>query len=170
MPVDHEPPSANGDPRGRGPKPPVLAVGAVVFDRQARVLLIRRARPPAAGSWTLPGGRVDPGETPEAAVVRELREETSLDARVVCGLGTVMVERDGYAYAIVEHLLVPVDPDAPLQAADDAAAVRWVRRGGLHALGVTPEVIRVIEGARSEARTRHLLDATRSSREHRRRR
>ncbi len=70
----------------------VVAAGAVVFDGLGRVLLVRRGHAPSLGEWTLlPGGRVEPGESPEAAVVRELREETALDGRVIASLGVVAV-------------------------------------------------------------------------------
>jgi ADP-ribose pyrophosphatase YjhB (NUDIX family) len=59
------------------PDRPFLAISAAVF-RAGRVLLVRRARPPSAGPWTLPGGAVEAGETLHEAVVRELREETGL--------------------------------------------------------------------------------------------
>jgi 8-oxo-dGTP diphosphatase len=60
---------------------PVLAVSAAIF-RDGRVLVVRRAQQPAAGSWTLPGGRVELGETLVAAVTREVAEETALTIRV----------------------------------------------------------------------------------------
>ena len=60
------------------PARPYLAVSAAVF-RNGRVLIVRRARPPAQGLHTLPGGVVELGETLEQAVIREVREETSLD-------------------------------------------------------------------------------------------
>ncbi|HKV90303.1 MAG TPA: NUDIX hydrolase [Thermoplasmata archaeon] len=63
----------------RGPK---LSVDAVWIAAD-RLLLVLRARPPFRGSWALPGGFVEPEETVEAAVARELREETGLDARPV---------------------------------------------------------------------------------------
>jgi ADP-ribose pyrophosphatase YjhB (NUDIX family) len=59
------------------PTRPYLAVSAAVF-RDGRVLIVRRARPPAHGLYTLPGGGVELGETLEDAVVREIREETAL--------------------------------------------------------------------------------------------
>lgn len=58
-------------------KLPILTVDACVFDTRGALLLIRRARPPFEGLWALPGGLVDPGETVESAVVRELQEETN---------------------------------------------------------------------------------------------
>src|SRR5207237_3402371 len=60
---------------------PELAVSAAIF-RDGRVLVVRRAQAPAAGSWTLPGGRVELGETLVAAVIREVAEETALTIRV----------------------------------------------------------------------------------------
>ncbi|MGO9910920.1 MAG: NUDIX domain-containing protein, partial [Acidimicrobiales bacterium] len=65
---------------------PVLAVGAVVRSG-TRILMVRRGREPSAGRWSIPGGRVEPGETPEAAVARELWEETGLAVVVTQLLG-----------------------------------------------------------------------------------
>jgi len=64
------------------PEWPLVGVGGVVID-QDRALLVRRAREPALGEWTIPGGLLEIGETLSAAVERELREETGLIVRVV---------------------------------------------------------------------------------------
>jgi 8-oxo-dGTP diphosphatase len=64
------------------PEWPLVGVGGVVID-QGRALLVRRAREPALGEWTIPGGLLEVGETLAAAVERELREETGLVVRVV---------------------------------------------------------------------------------------
>jgi ADP-ribose pyrophosphatase YjhB (NUDIX family) len=140
---------------------PVPAVGAVVVGRDGRVLLVRRGRPPSVGSWTLPGGHVEPGEAFETAAVREVREETGMDAHVVCPLGIVTVAREGYAYAIHEHLLVvrAVPNHAPPQprAGDDAIDARWVPRGELPALGVLADAIAVVDRGLTEARARGLI-------------
>src|SRR2546430_16924216 len=61
----------------------VPCAGAVVKDQAGRLLLVRRGREPGRGRWSLPGGRVEPGETAAEAAVREVREETGLD--VVAG-------------------------------------------------------------------------------------
>jgi len=124
----------------------------VVVDPRGRVLLIRRARDPAAGTWTIPGGHVEPGETLEVAVVRELREETCLDARVIGSLGLETVTADDVTYAIHEHLLVPVD-DRPPQAGDDASEVRWAAQADIAGLGVRKEVIAVLERGIARARS-----------------
>ncbi|MPZ17941.1 MAG: NUDIX domain-containing protein [Luteitalea sp.] len=63
------------------PKQPIVGVGAVVID-EGRVLLVRRATEPQAGQWSLPGGRVELGETLTAAVARELHEETGVEIDV----------------------------------------------------------------------------------------
>lgn len=98
------------------------------------------------GAWTLPGGRIEPGETPAAAVVREVGEETGLACRVVCALGVVPVAGEGFSYAIHEHLLVPLDRAEP-RAADDAADARWAEHAELAALDVRPEATEVVERA-----------------------
>jgi ADP-ribose pyrophosphatase YjhB (NUDIX family) len=134
---------------------PVLAVGGVVVDRAGRVLLVRRARPPGAGAWTLPGGRVEGGESLEAAIVREVREETAIATRVVCPLGAVNIAREGFAYAIHEHLLVPVG-EGPIRAADDAAEARWLARDELGDFGVLPDATEVIDRGLTEAFGRGL--------------
>ncbi len=68
------------------PTRPYLVVSAAVF-RDDRVLIVRRARPPAHGLYTLPGGGVELGETLEQAVIREIREETALEIEPVALVG-----------------------------------------------------------------------------------
>jgi 8-oxo-dGTP diphosphatase len=68
------------------PTRPFLAVSAAIF-RDGRVLIVRRARPPAHGLYTLPGGGVELGETLEQAVIREVREETALDIEPIALVG-----------------------------------------------------------------------------------
>ncbi len=84
------------------PTRPYLAVSAAIF-RDGQVLIVRRARPPAHGLYTLPGGGVELGETLEQAVVREIREETALAIEPV--------ELVGFRQAIVR------DADRPRRAA-----------------------------------------------------
>lgn len=61
---------------------PVLAASIAVF-REGKVLLIQRAKAPAQGLYSLPGGRIEPGETMQAGVLRELHEELALEAELV---------------------------------------------------------------------------------------
>ena len=105
---------------------PEVCVGAVVVDDD-RLLMIRRGHGPAAGEWSLPGGRVEGGELLAEAVVRELREETGLE--VVCGDLLGWVERMGedHHFVILDFVATLLGPDnAQPVAGDDAAEVAWV--------------------------------------------
>jgi ADP-ribose pyrophosphatase YjhB (NUDIX family) len=101
-----------------------VAVGAIVV-LDGSMLLVRRGRGPAAGQWSVPGGRVEPGELLVEAVVRELGEETGLEA--VCGRLVGVAERlgDGHHYVILDYEATVLDGAEPV-AGDDAAEVAWV--------------------------------------------
>jgi 8-oxo-dGTP diphosphatase len=103
----------------------VPCVGAIITDQAGRLLLIRRRNEPGAGLWSLPGGRIEPGETDQQAVVREVREETSLV--VTCGALAGAVERPGLAGRVLDirDYLVSVT-GGEVAAGDDAADARWV--------------------------------------------
>jgi ADP-ribose pyrophosphatase YjhB (NUDIX family) len=144
-------------------------VGAVIVDPAGRILLARRGRPPSIGSWTLPGGKVEEGESPEAAVVREVREETGLAAKVVCELCTVTIAREGFSFLVHEFLVVPGSAGAEeerthhepstedVRAGDDVSDVAWVRRDDLPRLGVLPDAVAVIEQGLTEAAARGVM-------------
>ena len=103
---------------------PEVCVGAVVVDDD-RLLLVRRGRGPGEGRWSVPGGRVEGGETLGEAVVRELQEETGLDG--LCGALLGWVERihPDHHFVILDFIVDVLDPAEPI-AGDDAAEVRWV--------------------------------------------
>lgn len=106
---------------------PEVAVGAIVIDR-GQLLLVRRGRGPGRGLWSVPGGRVEPGEPMTTAVEREVLEETAL--QVVCGPFVGWVERIG-----ADHHFLIMDFRADLagsrmaRAGDDASEVAWVDLG-----------------------------------------
>lgn len=121
--------------------------GAVIFHSDGRVLLVLRGRPPAMGTWSLPGGRLEAGETPEQAAVREVREETGLVVTVVRHLELFPLRDGELAFDIHEIHCAPVDEDATPIAGDDAADVRWVRPADFPSLGVTEAVQGVVARA-----------------------
>jgi 8-oxo-dGTP diphosphatase len=126
-----------------------LAVGAVVLREDGAVVLVRRARPPAVGTWTLPGGKVEGAETLEEAIVREVFEETSLHVTPGAIVETLDLEREGFSYRITDFVChVKGGGSEDLRAGDDVDAARWVSHGDLTLLGLTPEVLRVIARAR----------------------
>lgn len=89
------------------------------------LLLVRRGQGPAAGEWSVPGGRVEGGELLAEAVVREVEEETGLEC--VCGALVGWVERldDDHHFVILDFEVTVLD-DSPPRAGDDAAEAAWV--------------------------------------------
>jgi ADP-ribose pyrophosphatase YjhB (NUDIX family) len=132
------------------PDRPIVGVGAVVLDGD-RVLLVKRAQEPLKGAWSLPGGAVELGEALEAAVARELLEETGLTVDVgpvVEVLDRVQQAPDGrveYHYVIIDYLCTP--RSGTLAHASDVAAAAWVDRSDLPAYHLTEKATAVIEKA-----------------------
>jgi 8-oxo-dGTP diphosphatase len=122
---------------------PEVAVGAVVR-RRDELLLVRRGHGPAAGDWSLPGGRVRVGEELRDAVVRETREETGVEVVVERFLG--WVERiggdpDPYHFVILDFACAPIEPQQRLVAGDDAAEAAWVPLDALDGLPLVPGLL-----------------------------
>jgi 8-oxo-dGTP diphosphatase len=92
------------------------------------LLLVRRGRGPAAGEWSVPGGRVERGETLHEAVVRETYEESGLEVVVDRFLGWVERINDEYHYVILDFAVTALDPTQTPVAGDDAAEAAWVPR------------------------------------------
>ena len=114
-------------------------MGAVAV-ADGRLLLIRRGHGPAAGEWSVPGGRVEAGETLAEAVVRELAEETGLEA--VCDDLVGWVERIGedHHFVILDFEATPLDGGEP-RPGDDAADVAWVALHEVAELDVVDGVV-----------------------------
>lgn len=136
---------------------PVAAVGVVCL-RGAEVLLIRRGKPPRAGEWSLPGGRMEWGETAAAAALRELREETAVEAALI-GLVDVVdsilssrTNGDVWGhYVLIDYAARWVSGE-PV-AGDDAAAAQFFPLAEIDGLGLWDETVRIIRaGAALAAR------------------
>ena len=114
-----------------------MAVGAIAIQGD-EILLIRRGHGPAAGEWSVPGGKVEPGELLASAVLRELEEETGIEA--VCGPFVGWVERiDGqHHYVIMDFEVTVMSNDAPV-AGSDAVEAAWVSLNEL-------DELRLVEG------------------------
>jgi 8-oxo-dGTP diphosphatase len=128
---------------------PILGVGAVIVD-DGRLLVVRRGNEPAAGRWTLPGGKVERGERIADAVAREVREETGLEVEVGDLVGIHEVLGRGGHYVIVDHHATVVAGE--LTAGDDAAEVAWMDRAELEAARTTRGLIAFLD--------RHGVDLT----------
>jgi 8-oxo-dGTP diphosphatase len=131
------------------PETPLVGVGAVIVD-QGRVVLVKRKFPPLAGEWSIPGGRLEIGETQREAVVRETREETGLtvEPRELLGVYDRLLRDDGgrirYHYVLIDFLCRRVAGE--LQPGGDAEDARWFSKqeiGKVSLLEDTAEVIRL---------------------------
>ena len=135
------------------PDAPIAGVGAVIVregpDGRREALLIRRGQEPLKGEWSLPGGAVELGETLQAAICREVLEETGLTVEVV---DTVLVfdriSRDDegrvrYHYVLVDFLCRITG--GSLACATDAVDARWAGADDLE--GLTPLTVEVIHKA-----------------------
>jgi 8-oxo-dGTP diphosphatase len=119
---------------------PIAAAGAIVLDQHGRLLLIQRSKPPAALSWSVPGGRCEPGEPAEAACVREVGEETGLDVEVIHWVGRVHRPAPGGGEYAIDDFLCRVVGGA-LCPGDDAADANWFDLAKMTELPLTPGLL-----------------------------
>jgi len=127
-----------------GAKPTVLVTAVALIDGDGRILIAQR--PPGkslAGLWEFPGGKVDPGETPEGALVRELREELGIEVEEAC-LGPFTFASHSYEKF---HLLMPLYLCRVWQGtptAQEGQVLKWVRVGELDAHPMPPADIPLV--------------------------
>jgi mutator protein MutT len=133
------------------PDRPVVGVGAIVVDEGGRVLIVKRAREPLAGRWSLPGGAVEVGEALAEAVVREVREETGIEVTVgplVEVVDRVYRDADGrvaYHYVLLDYLCTPVG--GTLRAGSDAAEAVFTPPADLDGVGIVGQTRAIVERA-----------------------
>ncbi|TVT49246.1 NUDIX domain-containing protein [Amycolatopsis rhizosphaerae] len=118
----------------------VRCVGGILHDATGRLLVIRRGHDPGRGLWSLPGGRVEAGETDAEAVAREIREETGLVVRPGRLAGMVVRGR----YAIYDYVCEV--EGGTLRAGDDADEARWVDGNALSTLDLTEGLAETLRG------------------------
>ncbi|MEW6768876.1 MAG: NUDIX hydrolase [Pseudomonadota bacterium] len=135
----------SGEPSNR----PQLAVSAGIF-RDGKILLVRRAREPAKGVYTFPGGRVEFGESLVEAVAREVREETglSIDVVALAGFREALPGKTGGSghYVILPFAARWVANEVALN--DELDDARWLTPGHLGSLPITHGLEATIEAAR----------------------
>ncbi len=126
------------------PLPAPVPCAGVVCLRGEEVLLIRRGRPPRQGEWSLPGGRIEPGERAAEAALRELREETGVEAEITGLLDVVdgIFPEAGRHYVLIDYAARWVSGEPA--SGDDAVEARFVARDQVDALVDWAETRRVI--------------------------
>ena len=149
-------PGATTRPSRQYPAQPLVGVGAVIVDR-GRVVLVKRRFEPLAGQWSLPGGRLELGETLEAGLAREMLEETGLEVQVgpvIDVFDRILLDPERkvrYHYVLIDYLCRPLS--GVLGHGSDAAAAEFVAPADLDRYRLTPKATSVIEKALSMART-----------------
>ena len=121
-------------------------VGVICF-RGEDVLLIQRGTAPRKGEWSIPGGRIEAGESERAAALRELAEETGVTAQLGDKVAEIEAEFEGYRYRLHDYAAIWSAGEPCF--GDDAADARFVPPHELDALGMWPKTREVIETARA---------------------
>ena len=145
-------------PRGEFPDQPVVGVGGVIIS-EGRALLIRRGSEPLRGAWSIPGGRLELGETIAQGVARELLEETNLEVRVLDLIEVFerIFREDSspsagprYHYVILDYLCEMMGGEP--RPGSDVTDLAWAREEELPRFGLTPTATRILLKAFEMAR------------------
>ena len=125
--------------------PIIQCVGVICF-RGDEVLLVKRGTPPRKGDWSIPGGRIEPGESQTDAALRELFEETGVTVKLGPKVELVEACFENKDYHLHDYIATWVSGTP--QAGDDAAEARFYPPEDLEGLGMWPKTLEVIETAR----------------------
>jgi len=115
----------------------------VVCIRGEDVLLIQRGTAPRKGEWSIPGGRIEDGETEAEASLRELTEETAVSAELLTKITALDADFEGFHYRLHDYLARWVSGEP--KAGDDADEARFVPMTDIESLGMWPETVQVIK-------------------------
>jgi len=145
-----KPATPQGVPTREYPSRPFVGVGVVLF-RDDEVLLVKRAKPPISDNWSIPGGAQELGETVREAALRELKEETGLDAEIIDLVDVVDgITKDEKGRVKFHYTLVDFAAEwraGEAIADDDCAAVQWVKFAKLDRYPMWEKTARVIRAA-----------------------
>ncbi len=136
--------------KGEYPERPVVSVGAVII-QDSCALVVKRGTNPGKGVWSVPGGKVELGETLPQAVAREAREETGVivePGKVLNVSDAIFRDEHGriqFHYVFVDFWCRPLEGE--LRAAGDVTEVRWISRAELRSLPITPTAEQVLQKA-----------------------
>ena len=132
------------------PKRPIAGVGVCVL-KQNKILLARRRNPPKVGEWSLPGGVQEVGETIKECALREVKEETGLNVRILKLIDTVdsiIFDDSGkikYHYILIDFVAEPISGN--LLAGDDASDVKWFYKNQIIDLKIWDQTKKVVSQA-----------------------
>jgi 8-oxo-dGTP diphosphatase len=124
---------------------PTLGVGGIVFTHQKKVLMIQRNQPPAKGFWSIPGGKLEPGESLAEACQREIKEETGLETEVKNIVAVAERRIEGFHYVIIDFLaILKAEANIFPIAQSDVAKARWISLEHLTDYNLVPGLAEII--------------------------
>lgn len=124
---------------------PTLGVSGIVFNQHKHILLIQRNQPPAMGMWSIPGGKLEAGESLVEACRREIKEETGLDTVVKQIVAVVERRVEGFHYVIIDFLaLLAGEENCRPVAKSDVSEARWVSLDQLDAYDLVEGLAEII--------------------------
>jgi ADP-ribose pyrophosphatase YjhB (NUDIX family) len=136
--------------------PSPQAASSAILERDGRFLLIRRMNPPSMDLFAFPGGRAEPGETPDQTAVREFLEETGIPVRnpVLFATYDLKSEKEDRRHFFLSVFRVEADADLEATAADDAADAGWYTVEEIRSLPVPASVLECAERLAAEMNAR----------------
>ena len=141
------------------PQRPIVGLGAAIFGPRG-IVLIKRGNPPRLGAWSLPGGAQDLGETVKEGIIREVKEETGLDVKVleiIDVIDSINRDPDGqikYHYTLVDACVV--ETGGTLKAGSDAIEAQWFSIKETEGLYLWSETNRIITKAKAIYEKRYI--------------